>query len=83
MNIDNLYRGTLKINCIDKITISDFVSSDLSINKDGVEVLLYKLIINKNKNIDFKNNFKKCIPFIFLSLLPIAWYFVLKQHSHF
>ena len=46
MNIDNLYRGTLKINCIDKITISDFVSSDLSINKDGVEVLLYKLVNN-------------------------------------
>jgi len=44
--------------------------------------VLYKLIINKNENIDFKNNFKKCIPFVFLSLLPIAWYIVLKQHSY-
>ena len=59
MNIDNLYRGTLKINCIDKITISDFVSSDLSINKDGVEVLLYKLINNDYLDLKTKKIYHK------------------------
>ena len=59
MNIDNLYKGTLKINCIDKITISDFVSSDLSINKDGVEVLLYKLINNDYLDLKTKKIYHK------------------------
>lgn len=43
--------------------------------------ILYELIKNKNKEINFKNNLRKSIPFIFLGLLPIAWYIVLKQHS--
>jgi len=66
MNIDNLYKGTLKIETIDKITINDFVSDDLSINKDGVELLLYKLINNnyldlKSKKIHHKENITNLI----------------------
>lgn len=43
--------------------------------------IIYNLIKNKNTKIDLKNNFKRCIPFIFMALLPFAWYMVLKQHS--
>lgn len=59
MNIDNLYRGTLIIETIDKITINDFVSEDLSINKDGVEVLLYKLVNNDFLDLKTKKIYKK------------------------
>ena len=43
--------------------------------------IIYNLIKNRNEEIDFKHNFKRSIPFIFISLLPIIWYVVLKQHS--
>lgn len=46
-----------------------------------VGYILYELVKNKNKEVNFKNNLRRSIPFIFLSLLPIAWYIVLKQHS--
>ena len=44
--------------------------------------LTIMMIINRNKSIDFKENLKKCIPFILITLLPIIWYMVLKQHSY-
>lgn len=44
------------------------------------------LIINKN-NLKFKNifslkNLNKILPFILTSLMPIVWYFTLKNHSY-
>ena len=47
-------------------------------------ILIYamiKLIINLKKKINIKENILKCIPFILTALLPIVWYFALRQHS--
>lgn len=40
-----------------------------------------KVIINIKKKIDIKENLLCCIPYVLTSILPIVWYFVLRQHS--
>ena len=42
---------------------------------------IIKLIINRNKKINIKENVKTVLPYLFIGMLPFAWYFVLKQHS--
>lgn len=48
----------------------------------NVIYLLVQAIRNYNKKIDWKENLKECIPYVFCLLLPFMWYFVLKQHSY-
>ncbi len=47
----------------------------------GMISIVINLIKKYDKDINFKNNLKECIPYICMSLLPIAWYMILKQHS--
>lgn len=47
-------------------------------------ILIYamiKIIVNIKKKINIKDNLLQCIPFILTALLPIVWYFALRQHS--
>lgn len=39
------------------------------------------IIVKKNKKITLLKNIKQSIPYIFIGILPFAWYFILKQHS--
>ena len=40
------------------------------------------IIKNYKKDIDTKENLKKCIPYILIFFFPIIWYLALKQHSY-
>ena len=44
--------------------------------------LIAMLIKNHKKDIDFKENIKKCFPYIIIFFFPIIWYLVIKQHSY-
>lgn len=44
--------------------------------------LIAMLIRNHKKDIDFKENIKKCFPYIIIFFFPIIWYLVIKQHSY-
>ena len=44
--------------------------------------LITMLIRNHKKDIDFKENIKKCFPYIIIFFFPIIWYLVIKQHSY-
>lgn len=48
----------------------------------AVIYIIVMMIINRNKKIDFKENLKKCLPYILIFFLPAIWYMVLKQHSY-
>lgn len=48
----------------------------------AVIYIIVMMIINRNKKIDFKENLKKCLPYILIFFLPVIWYMVLKQHSY-
>ena len=48
----------------------------------AVIYIIVMMIINLNKKIDFKENLKKCLPYILIFFLPVIWYMVLKQHSY-
>lgn len=43
---------------------------------------IFKLIINKNKRINFKQNIKLIIPYVITAIMPFAWYLVLQEHSY-
>ncbi len=43
--------------------------------------IIVKLIIMREKKINWKENLYKSIPFILITILPFVWYFALKQHS--
>lgn len=43
-----------------------------------VSIFMFK---NRNVQVDIKGNLKRCIPYIFIGMLPFAWYLALKQHS--
>ena len=40
------------------------------------------MIKNFKKDIDFKENIKKCVPYMTIFCFPLVWYVVLKQHSY-
>ena len=48
----------------------------------AVIYIIVMMIINRNKKIDFKENLKKCLPYILIFFLPVIWYMFLKQHSY-
>ena len=39
------------------------------------------MIIIIKQEVKFSENFKKTIPYIFIGILPFAWYFVMGLHS--
>lgn len=46
--------------------------------------IIYMMVMaikNYKKDVDFGENFKKCIPYILIFFFPIVWYLALKQHS--
>lgn len=43
--------------------------------------IIEEQIRTRKKHINYKENLKDSLPFIFLFLSPIAWYIVVKQHS--
>ena len=46
--------------------------------------IIYMMVMaikNYRKDVDFKENFKKCIPYILIFFFPIVWYLAVKQHS--
>lgn len=47
--------------------------------------IIYIIVImikNFKKDIDFKENIKKCVPYMIIFCFPLVWYVVLKQHSY-
>lgn len=47
--------------------------------------IIYIIVIivkNFKKDIDFKENIKKCVPYMIIFCFPLVWYIVLKQHSY-
>lgn len=44
--------------------------------------IIVMMIKNFKKDIDFKENIKKCVPYIIIFFFPLVWYIVLKQHSY-
>lgn len=40
------------------------------------------MVKNFKKDIDFKENIKKCVPYMIIFCFPLVWYVVLKQHSY-
>ncbi len=43
--------------------------------------IIVRLIIIRKQEVEFSENFKKIIPYIFIGILPFAWYFVMGLHS--
>ena len=62
----------------------EYLSSPVAITILIIAVIyiIVMMIINRNKKIDFKENLKKCLPYILIFFLPVIWYMVLKQHSY-
>lgn len=48
----------------------------------AIVYIIAMMIKNFKKDIDFKENIKKCIPYIIIFFFPLVWYIVLKQHSY-
>ena len=48
----------------------------------GFVLAIAFMIKNRNKEIEFKENFKKCIPYIVIFFLPIIWFVSITQHSY-
>ena len=44
--------------------------------------IVVTMIKNFKKEIDLKENLKKCIPYAIIFFFPIIWYVVIKQHSY-
>lgn len=42
---------------------------------------IIRLIINRNEKFNIKKNVQIALPYLFIGILPFAWYSVLKQHS--
>lgn len=40
------------------------------------------MVKNFKKDINFKENIKKCVPYMIIFCFPLVWYVVLKQHSY-
>jgi hypothetical protein len=43
--------------------------------------IIEELIRKRKEKIKFKENLKEALPYIGIFLLPMVWYFVVKQHS--
>lgn len=48
----------------------------------GIIYLIAIAIKNFKEKIDFKDNIKKCVPYMIIFCFPIVWYIALKQHSY-
>lgn len=73
-----------------KISYANIVKRNLTFLSDFIILIsmaiiavytIIKLIINRNEKINLKGNAKMTLPYLFIGILPFAWYFVLKQHS--
>ena len=48
----------------------------------GFVLAIALMIKNRNREIEFKENFKKCIPYMMIFFLPIIWFVSVTQHSY-
>lgn len=48
-------------------------------------IILYMIVVmikNRKKNINMKENLRRCIPYAITFMMPIVWYVAIKQHSY-
>lgn len=43
---------------------------------------IIKMVINKKKKVNFKQNLEEIIPYIITGIMPFVWYFVIREHSY-
>lgn len=48
----------------------------------GFVLAIALMIKNRNREIEFKENFKKCISYMIIFFLPIIWFVSVTQHSY-